>query len=61
MEFDRVLGENTCNNFRQTWLDLVPFIIAAARKCKQKNVDTLLKTTRYENITDFGIQVNILS
>lgn len=52
---DLPLGEDTCNRFRQTWMDSVPFILAPAKSTITKNVDCLLKSIK--NLDgDFGKQ-----
>ncbi len=62
MEFDRLLGIGTCKKFREKWLELVPFIISAAKKTGQKNVKELLKSPRFSLMaSDFGMHLHFIS
>lgn len=52
MEFDLLMGPGTCTNFRQTWMEIVPFIISTAKQMTSKVVKELLACQRFVNIND---------
>ena len=58
----RLLGIGTCKKFREKLLELVPFIISAAKKTGQKNVKELLKSPRFSLMaSDFGMHLHFIS
>lgn len=52
MEFDFVMGPGICTSFRQTWMEIVPFIISSARQMNSKTVKELLACQRFLFIND---------
>lgn len=54
-EMDRILGVGTCQKFRQSWLDIVPLIIASAKTKKVQAITKLLGAQRFQELAaDFG-------
>lgn len=46
-----IRGMETCKDFRQSWMELVPLILAAAMKSEAKEkVEKLLKQPRFRDL-----------
>lgn len=56
-EFDLIRGENSCRNFRENWMRLVPLVVEVGREQKNvKNLQTVCKRYSLKKLEeDFGM------